>query len=313
MKIGMLFPDYGSQYVGMAKELYDTSRIMQEYFEEASNCLAINFVKLCFASSDLELSIPSNAYTSLFLVSSALAAMLKDRGIEPSFVAGCGIGDFAAIRTAHGISLPDGLYFLSKYAHFYQEFFSSLQLSALRIKNISSAIIERECSVLSNEAQEVHISIWYAQDDCLISGDKDTVLMLKESIIKNYTGQQISEVSFKGGLHSSRMNSVVAQLLMYLEKIDFHDTSAEVVASVDVRLLNKGALIRDYIIEQIRQAIRWDDVINHLSAWDIIVEIGPGIFFKDNLAEKYPDKPYFTINDQRDIDLLADYVDKNTK
>ena len=45
MKVGMLFPDYGSQYVGMAKELYDSSRVMQELFEEASNCLNINFVK----------------------------------------------------------------------------------------------------------------------------------------------------------------------------------------------------------------------------------------------------------------------------
>ena len=46
MKIAMIFPGYGSQYVGMGKELYDESRIMQEYFEEASNCLNINFRKI---------------------------------------------------------------------------------------------------------------------------------------------------------------------------------------------------------------------------------------------------------------------------
>lgn len=34
MKIGMLFPGYGSQFVGMAKELYDDSRTIQEYFEK---------------------------------------------------------------------------------------------------------------------------------------------------------------------------------------------------------------------------------------------------------------------------------------
>ena len=46
MKIALLFPGYGSQFVGMGKELYDEYRIVQEYFEEASNCLNNNFVNI---------------------------------------------------------------------------------------------------------------------------------------------------------------------------------------------------------------------------------------------------------------------------
>ena len=56
MKIALLFPGYGSQFVGMGKELYDEYRIVQEYFEEASHVLNNNFVKLCFVSSDVEIS-----------------------------------------------------------------------------------------------------------------------------------------------------------------------------------------------------------------------------------------------------------------
>ena len=98
MKIGMLFPGYGSQFVGMAKDLYDDSRTVQEYFEEASSCLDINFIKLCFASSDAEISQPMHAYLSLFLVQSALSALLTKAGIAPTLVAGYGIGQFAAIN-----------------------------------------------------------------------------------------------------------------------------------------------------------------------------------------------------------------------
>src|SRR5690606_20836996 len=126
MKIGMVFPAQGSQFVGMGKELYDDSRIMQEYFEQASNCLDINFVKLCFASSDAELSILNHTYTSLFLVSSSLYALLKDAGIEPSIVAGYNIGEYAAMHAASSLSLPDGLYLLNKYANFYQDLLKEL-------------------------------------------------------------------------------------------------------------------------------------------------------------------------------------------
>ena len=76
MKVGMLFPGYGSQFVGMGKELYDDSRIIQEYFEEAANCLNINFVKLCFAASDAELARMENAYPALFLLSSRICRSL---------------------------------------------------------------------------------------------------------------------------------------------------------------------------------------------------------------------------------------------
>ena len=119
MKIGMFFPDYGSQYVGMGKDLYDESRLMQEYFEEAYNCLSINFVKLCFASSDAELSALEHAYVSIFLTSVSLAALVKEEGIPYFCGGGHGIGELSAICIIDGISLPDGLYFLQKYALFY--------------------------------------------------------------------------------------------------------------------------------------------------------------------------------------------------
>src|SRR3984957_20471227 len=111
MKIAFLFPGYGSQFVGMGKELYDESRIIQEYFEEASNCLNINFVKLCFASSDAELGKVTNAYGSLFLTRSAIAALLNEQRTVPDVVAWHALGELSAICSMHGISLPDGLYF----------------------------------------------------------------------------------------------------------------------------------------------------------------------------------------------------------
>jgi len=53
--IGVMFPGYGEQFVTMGKKLYDDSRIMQDLFEQASMCLDINFVQLCFAASDIEI------------------------------------------------------------------------------------------------------------------------------------------------------------------------------------------------------------------------------------------------------------------
>ena len=111
MNIALLFPGYGSQYVGMAKDLYDESRTIQEYFEEAGNCLPINFVKLCFASSDTELSRMEHAYSATFLVSCAIHALLKEEGIKADVVAGYNLGEYTALYAATAlVFLMDFIY-----------------------------------------------------------------------------------------------------------------------------------------------------------------------------------------------------------
>src|SRR5438477_11718929 len=109
MKTALLFPGYGSQFVGMGKELYDEYRIVQEYFEEASNCSNVNFVKLCFASSDVELGKLAHAYMSLFLIGSCVSAVLKEQGIIPDVVAGYNNGEITSLFAGGCFSLPDGL------------------------------------------------------------------------------------------------------------------------------------------------------------------------------------------------------------
>src|SRR3972149_740986 len=104
MKIGMLFSGYGGQYVGMGKDLYDNSRAMQELFEEASNCLGSNFVKLCFASSDAELSSIENAYVAIFLLGASLYTLLHEAGVKVDLVAGHDIGEFAALFASGSLS-----------------------------------------------------------------------------------------------------------------------------------------------------------------------------------------------------------------
>src|SRR3990167_4065071 len=94
--VGVMFPGYCEQFVGMGKKLYDESRAVQDLFEQASMCLDINFVQLCFAGSDNNILGIDKGYLSLLLLEASIYAELERAGLRTDFIAGYGIGEYAA-------------------------------------------------------------------------------------------------------------------------------------------------------------------------------------------------------------------------
>lgn len=301
MKIGLIFPDYGSQFVGMAKELYDESRIIQEYFEEASTCLNINFVKLCFASSEAELAKPEHAYVSIFLVSSAIAAYLKELGVKPDCVAGFNIGEYSAVCSAQGLTLPDGLYFLAKYAQFYQTFLADTAVKALNVKGLTSLKLKRLCQEASKNQDYVSIAAYLTDDEYTIAG---TVTAVDYIVDQAQGALDIEEISAEAGLHSDQMKSVADQLKPYLEKIDFHDLAVPLCAGLDGKKISKGSVVKYSMMKQIISPVRWDKVLKTIDEWDVVIEVGPGTMLSSLVRTYYPTKDIITINKPSDGEMV---------
>lgn len=303
MRVALMFPGYGSQFVGMGKELYDQDRMMQELFEQASSCLDHNFVKLCFASSDSELSQIRNAYTSTFLVSAALAAVLKEKGVTPSVVAGFNQGIYAALFAAGGLSLPDGLYLLNKFASFYNEAVQDMEVSAIHVSGVDDAQIRDFCVKASTGDEAAFVSIHETPTQHIVAGHTAAIERVRDlvSALADEKKISIEPIDLAVGLHSKLADSVIEQFKIYLNKVDFHDLSAPLQESISGASITSGTDVHEQILQWINSPLDWPRVMEKLAQYDLIIEIGPGTVLSKWFQQQYPEKKVMAVNTPEDV------------
>lgn len=310
MKIGMIFPGQGSQYVGMAKEFYDKERIVQEYFEQASNCLNQNFVKLCFASSEKELIETVNTQTSIFLVSCAIYSLLKEKyGCSATLVAGHSLGEYSAVFAAGGINFPDGLYLLKKRAQFMEEATLAIPGGMLAVLNFPpeklDAIVKKYDNPESLQ-QVVQIVNYNSPRQLVVSGTLNELALVAQAV-EDAGGRSIM-LKVAGAFHSRLMAAAQSTFGLYMEKVDFHTLSIPLVNNIAAVEITSASDVRTSLIEQMSSPVLWWQAMDHFKNCDVIVEIGPESKLSGLLMREWKNKKIMSINNHRDIDLFRDYI-----
>ena len=301
MKVGMLFPGYPSQFVGMGKELYDNSRTIQEYFEEASNCLGTNFIKLCFASSDAELTKVSHAYPALFLIEVAIAHMIQEAcpTLTISGVAGRGVGEFSALYTARGMTLPDGLYLLNKFSRFYTDIQDTLNMRTVVISGLSEKQLTSLCV-------DVKVTV-FEHDRYLVSGSLEAVDAFIEKA-RDLGCKRVKNVDAVEGYHMPALQAIKDQLMVYLTKVDFYDPEIPLVTGIDGKIITTAQKAQEVLMRQIVEPLNWKSVLKQFAYYDMLLVPGPSKMLAFELAQIFPDKIILGIETMAHIELLQSIV-----
>lgn len=276
--ISFIFPGQGSQYVGMGLDFYQQYPQAKSVFEQASDRLGIDMAKLCFESSEEELSLTFNAQPAILTASIAAYRVFQSEvELIASYTAGHSLGEYSALVASEAISFEDAVYTVRKRGEFMQEAVPVGVGSMCAVIGLDKEEVESACKVVFAEDSVVSTANFNSPQQTVISGHKKAVEKVGE-LCKNKGAKRVIPLSVSAPFHSILMQPAADKLQDVLNSVEISDANIEVVSNVTAEWERKSSIIKDLLVKQVVRPVRWTQSIEYLSKKGVnrFIEIGPG-------------------------------------
>ena len=273
-KVAFVYPGQGTQYVGMGKELYENNKKAKELFDKIFNSLDINLKKVMFEGPEDLLKRTDYTQPAIVSLSLVLTELLKEKGIEPDYVAGHSVGEFAAFGGANYLSIEDAVKLVAARGRIMREVAEKVNGSMAAVLGMDAEKIKEVLKSVDGVVEAVNFN---EPNQTVIAGSKEAVekacVVLKEAGAKRAIPLAVS-----GPFHSSLMKEAGEQLKEEAQRYTFNVGKIKIVANTTAELLESDSEVKDEIYRQSFGPVKWVDTINKLKSLGVIkiYEIGAG-------------------------------------
>lgn len=276
LRIAFLFTGQGSQYVNMAKGLYDAAPVFRTELDRCAQLLAPHLdrplLDVLFAAAGQPTALDDTAYAqpALFAVEYALAQLWGSWGITPNIVMGHSVGEVVAACIAGVFTLEDALKLIARRGRLMQ---------ALPAGGAMAAISAPEAAVaqqIAPYARRVSIAAVNGPAQTVISGAAADIAAACE--LFTAAGTRCRQLTVSHAFHSPLVEPILDSFEREVAGTRLSAPRLRLVSNLTGRLADAEEIVKpSYWKRHIREAVRFGDGLRTLGELrpDCIVEIGP--------------------------------------
>ena len=276
MKLAMVFPGQGSQSVGMM-QAYGDNAAVREVLAEASAVLKQDLGKLMAEGPTEQLNLTVNTQPVMLTAGYAVyRAWISQGGVEPVLVAGHSLGEYTALVVAGVLAFRDALPLVRFRAQAMQEAVPQGQGAMAAILGLDEDAVRAACAGAA-EGEIVQAVNFNSPGQVVIAGHAAAVKRACDAA-KARGAKRALPLPVSAPFHSALMQPAAARLQQYMQDISFNAPRIAVINNVDVASYADPARIKDALVRQAFNPVRWSDTIRAFAAQGIthVAECGPG-------------------------------------
>lgn len=270
-EVVFVFPGQGSQWVGMARQLYREEPIFRDELAACDEAIrkAAGFSIIGELEKPAETSRLNDtevAQPALFSIEVALSALLQSWGIVPSAVIGHSVGEIAAAYVSGILDLAQASRLVCVRARV-------MQKATGRGKMVSVSLDEQAAKqAITGQEDRIGIAAVNDMHSVVLSGESAAIDSVVEKLSRD--GVQMRPLRVNYAFHSPQMESLIAEFAEAVGSLEVKRATIPMLSTVTGKPVADGEINGDYWARNIRQTVRFADAIAASSA-QVFVEVGP--------------------------------------
>tara|TARA_Y100001936_G_C16088647_1_gene684026 strand:+ start:3153 stop:4079 length:927 start_codon:yes stop_codon:yes gene_type:complete len=279
MKISLIFPGQGSQFVGMGKDFYDSFNTAKDVYSELDNTLNRPLSEIIFSGSEDELRNTINSQPSIMATSIAIYnTIMKEGLIDKNLikcVAGHSLGEYSSLVVNESLSVEDSVKLLDIRSKAMQE---SMPIgTGGMVALIGKTLIEVE--EILPEIQKIG-KIFIANDNAdgqvVLSGEIRVIKYICENY-KKFKIKRAVQLPVSAPFHCELIQSASIKLKNEIAGQKFNNFIFPLYSNVTAEPCDNET-VKDLLVRQIINRVRWKESVENMirDGVDYFIEIGPG-------------------------------------
>lgn len=276
MKFAFVFPGQGSQSLGMMQG-FDSLPVVRETFEEAGAVLKQDLWQLVTSGPLEALNQTINTQPAMLAAGVAVyRAWQQVGGNQPAFMAGHSLGEYSALVASSALAFADALPLVRYRAEVMQEAVAEGVGGMAAILGLDDDAVRAVCAEAA-QGEVLEAVNFNSPGQVVIAGHKAAVERGME-LAKARGAKRALPLPVSVPSHCSLMKPAAEKLALYLQSVKLNVPQVAVLHNADVKSYSSAAEIRDALVRQLYQPVRWVETIQALAAAGVthVAECGPG-------------------------------------